>query len=117
MEKNKKGTTLNKKVFYVSLGVLVISLLFTIKSFGTKNYLDAKENGMPSFTRLSIVDDARREKASANMSVGVVLSVISGGVVYLVATNKVDLDMMMKGNKKKIKKGIAEKLKQVLEEE
>ena len=115
MEGNKKDMTLNKVVLYLSIGILIISLLFTFKSFGDKNAWDKKENDMPAFSRLSVIDNWRREKAESNGKVGVVLSVISGGLVYFVSTN--DLEKMIKTKKRKLKKEISRKLNDVLDEE
>lgn len=107
--------TLNKVVLYLSVGILVISLLFTFKSFGDKNAWDKKEDDMPAVMSLSVIDNWKREKAESNGKIGVVLSMISGGLVYFVATN--DLEKMIEMKKKKVKKGISKKLKDVLEEE
>lgn len=115
MEGNKKDMTLNKVVLYLSVGILVISLLFTFKSFGDKKALDKKENDMPAYMNLSVIDNWRREKAESNGKIGIALSLISGGFVYFVATN--DLEKMIEMKKKKVKKGISKKLKDVMEEE
>ena len=115
MEGNKKDMTLNKVFLYLSIGILIISLLFTFKSFGDKNAWDKKENDMPAFRRLSVIDNWRREKAESNGKVGVVLSVISGGLVYFVSTY--DLEKMIKMKKRKLKKEISRKLNDVLDEE
>lgn len=115
VEKNKKEMTLNKVALYLSVGILVVSLLFTLKSFSDKKAWDKKEHDMGSFTKLSVIDNWRREKAESNGKKGVVLSLISGGLVYFIATN--DLEEMIEMKKKKVKKEISKKLKDVLKEE
>lgn len=117
MEKKEKNTTLNTKVFFVSFVILAICLLFTFSAFSQKRVLDKKQESLPAWSRLSVIDSYKRENATTKVKIGTVLSLVSGGVIYLIGSEKIDLDEMINNNKKKVKKGISKKLKQVLEEE
>ncbi len=117
MEEKGKEMTLNKKVFYASCVILIICLFFTFSAFSDKRALEEIEEGLPGWTRLSVIDTWKKEKATTEFTIGTVLSLASGGVVYLIGSEKINLDEIIDNNKKKFKKGISKKMKQILEEE
>lgn len=115
--KHIKNIALNKKVCCISIVLLIYLIFFTLISYGEKIALDEKEKSMPLGYRLSVIDNWIREDYEKDAKIGFVLSLVTGGIVYLTAFNVIDLDTIVKNNKKKVKKKISKKLKQVLDEE
>lgn len=117
MKGDKRSINLNKIVFYGSCIVLVIGLLIAVQGFGERMSLEMQARNLPAGYGWSALGDWQMEQASKTFIIGVVLSLVSSVIVYLTYTNKLDVEAVIKKNKKKIEKKVSKKLKQILEEE